>query len=169
MERVARPKSVARSLSDNMLLLFATKGASMPLKIQRDDQTTINLTPMIDIVFLLIIFFMVGSKFSKLNETERDIAIQVPTVNDGTAMTSAPRRRIINVYRDGKIVLDEKQVTLGELQTELAAAKEQYSKLGVVLRADGDGRYQNVINVIETCKKTEISDLNLAVQSTLVR
>ena len=47
----------------------------MPLKIQRDDQTSINLTPMIDIVFLLIIFFMVSSRFTELNE--RDLALQV--------------------------------------------------------------------------------------------
>ena len=43
----------------------------MPLKLNRDDQTSINLTPMIDIVFLLIIFFMIGTRFSELNESER--------------------------------------------------------------------------------------------------
>ena len=44
---------------------------------------------MIDIVFLLIIFFMVGTKFSELNEIERDIALQVPQVTDARALTSA--------------------------------------------------------------------------------
>jgi biopolymer transport protein ExbD len=82
----------------------------MPLKIHRDDQTSINLTPMIDIVFLLIIFFMVGTKFSELNETERDIAIQVPAVTDAQALTNAPRKRVINVHQDGRIVLDQKPV-----------------------------------------------------------
>ena len=46
----------------------------MPLKIQRDDQTSINLTPMIDIVFLLIIFFMVSTRFGK-PQNERDIKL----------------------------------------------------------------------------------------------
>ena len=67
----------------------------MPLKIQRDDQTSINLTPMIDIVFLLIIFFMVSSRFTELNE--RDLALQVPAVANANALTSAPRKRVINV------------------------------------------------------------------------
>ena len=61
----------------------------MPLKIQRDDQTSINLTPMIDIVFLLIIFFMVSTKFTELSEAEveRDISLHVPTVTNAHALT----------------------------------------------------------------------------------
>jgi biopolymer transport protein ExbD len=47
----------------------------MPLKTNLDEQPSINLTPMIDIVFLLIIFFMVGTKFV---EMERKIAVQGP-------------------------------------------------------------------------------------------
>ena len=141
----------------------------MPLKIQRDDQTSINLTPMIDIVFLLIIFFMVGTKFSELNETERDIAIQVPAVTDAQALTSAPRKRVINVYQDGRIVLDQASVTIDELHRELAAARQQYRKLGVVVRGDADSRYQNIANVIATCRKADISDLNISVREVQLR
>ena len=141
----------------------------MPLKIQSDDQTSINLTPMIDIVFLLIIFFMVGTKFSELNETERDIALQVPQVTDARALTSAPRKRVINVYRDGRIILDEKPVSIDQLQMELANARLQYQKLGVVIRGDADSRYQNVANVIATCRKADITDLNISVSEVKTR
>jgi biopolymer transport protein ExbD len=141
----------------------------MPIKIERDDESAINLTPMIDIVFLLIIFFMVGTHFTKLNEAERDIKLQVPAVSDAEALTSAPRKRIINVYQDGQIILDKKPVSLDELQTELATARQQYQKLGVVVRGDGDGRYQRVAEVIATCRKADISDLNIAVQNVTVR
>ena len=72
----------------------------MPLKIEREDQNAINLTPMIDIVFLLIIFFMVSTKFSELNEVERDLAINVPTVSDATALTAAPNKRLVEVSKD---------------------------------------------------------------------
>ncbi len=141
----------------------------MPLKIQRDDQSSINLTPMIDIVFLLIIFFMVGTKFSELNEVERDIALQVPQVTDAHALTAAPRKRVINVYRDGRIVLDEKPVSINQLQTELSNARLQYNKLGVVIRGDADSRYQNVANVIATCRKADITDLNISVSEVKTR
>ncbi len=124
---------------------------------------------MIDIVFLLIIFFMVGTKFSELNEIERDIALQVPQVTDARALTSAPRKRVINVYRDGRIVLDEKPVSIDQLQMELANARLQYQKLGVVIRGDADSRYQNVANVIATCRKADINDLNISVSEVKTR
>jgi len=140
----------------------------MPLKINRDDQTSINLTPMIDIVFLLIIFFMVSTRFGKL-QNERDIQIQVPTVNNATALTTAPRKRVINVFKDGQITLDQKAVSLEELESQLVAARQQYSKLGVVIRGDAETYHQRVAEVMTTCSKARISDLNISVREVQFR
>lgn len=148
---------------------LSTFNFPMPLKTHHDDQTTINLTPMIDIVFLLIIFFMVGTKFSELNQRERDIALQVPSVTDAHALTTAPSKRVINVFADGRIVLDQHAVTINQLQNELSTARQQYHKLGVVIRGEADSRYQNVANVIATCRKADITDLNISVQETQMR
>ena len=136
----------------------------MPLKIEREDQNAINLTPMIDIVFLLIIFFMVSTKFSELNEVERDLAINVPTVSDATALTAAPNKRLVEVSKDGSIKLDRHAVTLSELQSKLSAAKQQYPKLGVVIRGDGRGALQHSVEVLATCRKVEITDLNITLK-----
>jgi len=137
----------------------------MPLKIQRDDQTSINLTPMIDIVFLLIIFFMVGSRFSDLNQTERDISLRVPQVQSAQALTNTPSKRVINVYNDGRITLDQKLVTLPELEDELATARQQYQKLGVVVRGARESEFDQVAQVIATCERVKIRDLSIAVSS----
>ena len=136
----------------------------MPLKIEREDQNAINLTPMIDIVFLLIIFFMVSTKFSELNEVERDLAINVPAVSDATALTAAPNKRLVEVSRDGAIKLDRHAVTLGELKSKLSAAKQQYPKLGVVIRGDGRGALQHSVEVLATCRKAQITDLNITLK-----
>jgi len=136
----------------------------MPLKIEREDQNAINLTPMIDIVFLLIIFFMVSTKFSELNEVERDLAINVPTVSDAAALTPAPNKRLVEVSRDGSIKLDRHAVTLGELKSKLSAAKQQYPKLGVVIRGDGRGALQHSVEVLATCRKAQITDLNITLK-----
>ncbi len=138
----------------------------MPLKIQRDDQTAINLTPMIDIVFLLIIFFMVSSHFTSKNSSpERDIAISVPQVSDAGALTSPPRHRVINIFDDGRVALDEDVVNIPELETKLADARSQYEQLGVIVRGDGACQYERVAEVIATCKKVKIRNLNIAVQN----
>ena len=75
----------------------------MPIKTQYDDQPTLNLTPMIDVVFLLIIFFMVATKFSEL---EQNIELEVPEVaSAGTNRTPATPRTVA-VYEDGHIEVD---------------------------------------------------------------
>ncbi|MEM7783707.1 MAG: biopolymer transporter ExbD [Planctomycetota bacterium] len=141
----------------------------MPLKIERDDQTSINLTPMIDIVFLLIIFFMVGTRFSELDEAEREIKIQVPTVSEAAALTSKPRRRVIDVFEDGRISLDANDISIASLEQELTSARDQYEQLGVVIRGDAEAKYQRVAEVIRTCGKAKISVLNIAVQGVKIR
>ncbi len=133
----------------------------MPLKTHLDEQPSLNLTPMIDIVFLLIIFFMVGTKFSEL---ERSMGLHVPEVTDHGALTAAPERKVVNVYRDGRIELDQQLVNLDVLRDRLARARSQYADLGVLVRGDGLGPYKNVAAVLNACTQAGIRDLNLSVQ-----
>ncbi len=135
----------------------------MPLKTHLDEQPTLNLTPMIDIVFLLIIFFMVGTKFTEL---ERKIELRVPEVADRGALTAAPQRRVVNVYRDGAVTLDKTPVTLDELTGRLAAARGQYSDLGVLIRGDAQGEFQLVASVLNACKQAGIRDMGISVRLT---
>jgi len=133
----------------------------MPLKTHLDEQPTLNLTPMIDIVFLLIIFFMVGTKFTEL---ERKIGLRVPEVTDTGALTAAPERKVVNVYRDGAITLDRKPVTLQELTQKLAAARSQYSDLGILVRGDANGQFQRVAEVLNACKQADVRELGISVR-----
>ena len=133
----------------------------MPLKTHLDDLPTLNMTPMLDVVFLLLIFFMVGTR---LTDYERDIGLKIPEVVDRGALTAAPERRIVNVYRDGSIKLDESQVTLEQLVQRLAAARSQYRNLGVLVRGDADGKFQPVASALNACKQAGIRDLGISVR-----
>lgn len=133
----------------------------MPLKTNFDEQSSINLTPMIDIVFLLIIFFMVGTKFV---EMERKIAVQVPEVAEAATLTAAPQKRVINVYSDGEITLDRQPVTTDQLLTTLTAARNQYADVGVIVRGDAQGEFQNVAKVLNTVRRAGISEMGISVR-----
>jgi biopolymer transport protein ExbD len=133
----------------------------MPLKTQLDEQPSINLTPMIDIVFLLIIFFMVGTKFV---EMERKIAVQVPGVQDAHTLTPAPEKWVINVYRDGQISLDRRLLSLEQLTEELSAGRAEYAGLGVIIRGDAEGAFQNVASVLNACRRAGISAMGISVR-----
>jgi biopolymer transport protein ExbD len=133
----------------------------MPIKTYADETPTLNLTSMIDVVFLLLIFFLVATKFS---EEERNIGLQVPEVTNAAALTTAPERKVINVYRDGQISLDQKTVSIEELTERLTATREQYADLGVVVRGDGQGQFQRVAEVLNACKQAGIAELAISVR-----
>ena len=132
----------------------------MPLKTHQDDLPAINLTPMIDIVFNLIIFFMVSTRFT---EIERKVDLSVPQVGGASGLSEVQRSRTINVYRDGAIQLDSQAVTLTELRSLLAAAHRQYEGLEVTIRGDGFTPYQNVAAVMTACRQAGIAEMGIAV------
>ncbi len=133
----------------------------MPLKTHLDEQPSLNLTPMIDIVFLLIIFFMVGTKFTEL---ERKIGLRVPEVADRGALTAAPERKVVSIYRDGTVTLDQETVTLDQLTAQLTAARNQYADLGVMVRGDAEGKFQLVAAVLNACRQAGVRDLGISVR-----
>jgi len=133
----------------------------MPLKTHTDELPSMNLTSMLDVLFLLIIFFMAGTKFT---EMERKIALRVPQVSDRGALTAAPEKRIVNIYQDGQITLDRQLVTLDELRARLSAARGQYKDLGVLVRGDATGAFQNVAQVLNACKQAGINELAISVR-----
>lgn len=133
----------------------------MPLKTHLDETPTLNLTPMIDIVFLLIIFFMVGTKFT---EDEKQIGLDVPEVNDIGALTSAPEKKMVNLFKDGRITLDRQEVDLEQLHTQLTQAKAEYQDLGVLVRGDADIPFQNVATVLNTCRQAGIAEMGISVR-----
>jgi biopolymer transport protein ExbD len=138
----------------------------MPLKTHFDDEPTLNLTAMLDVMFLLIIFFMLGTRFV---DDERKIGLRVPEVVDRGALTAAPARKEVNVFHDGTITLDSKAVTLDQLTTQLAASRRQYNDLGVLVRGDARGEFQRVASVLTACKRAGIQDLGITVRSMNVK
>ena len=136
----------------------------MPLRVQRDEQPTLNLTPMIDIVFLLIIFFMVGTRFTELSGAERNIELNVPEVQQIGALTAPPKKRQINIFQNGQVTLDNEPVSLKQLETELVDGKRQFDGLGVIVRGDAAVVYQHIADVLAICRTAGIADLGISVR-----
>ncbi len=133
----------------------------MPLKTHLDDEPTLNLTAMLDVMFLLIIFFMLGTRFV---DEERLIGLRVPAVADRNTPPAGPQRKTINVYRDGRITLDQVPVGLEELTRRLAAARKQATGLAVLVRGDGQGEFRQIAAVLSACKRAGIADLGISVK-----
>jgi biopolymer transport protein ExbD len=135
----------------------------MPLKTHLDEQPTLNLTAMLDVMFLLIIIFALNTRF--LDE-ERQIELRLPQVADRGALSPAAERKTVNVYRDGSITLDQSPVTLDELTSRLAAARARSARLGILVRGDAQGEFQRVAAVLNACKQAGVADLGISVRLT---
>jgi len=134
----------------------------MPLKVQHDEQPQLNLTPMIDVLFLLIIFFMVATTFGDL---ERNIELQVPEVAE-TGETRPPASPVvINVFADGRLELDGRTVTPTELMAELTARRAGHADPSVVIRGDAECAFQHIASALAACRAAHISELGITVRT----
>ena len=115
---------------------------------------------MLDVVLLLVIFFMVGTKFSDNEETKYEILL--PTVTDSQPLTGMPDEIVVNVRWNGELLLGTRQVTVEELATELRAAHQNFARQAVVVRGDADGPYQHVMTVLGLCRQCRITNVQLA-------
>ncbi len=120
-----------------------------------------QLAPMIDIVFLLLIFFIVTWQFSR-SETELNVA--VPTAEEGSELNRPKGEIIINVLPDGTIRVEGATVDLPQLLEKLAAIAKQFKNQPVRIRGDGNVAYQRIVEVIDTCQKAGIWNISFATQ-----
>ena len=144
-----------------MLSVFSVVNVFMPLKTQQDELPALNLTPMIDVVFLLIVFFMCASKFS---DEQRDIDLRLPEVAKADAANTAPKSRSVAVYAGGRIALDREDVTLEQLTTKLADAKAEQPATSVVILGDAGCEFQHVAQALAACKEAGVSQLSVSVR-----
>lgn len=135
----------------------------MPLKTSHAEELpAVNLTPMIDVVFLLIIFFMVGTQFT---ENERQIGVKLPGSSELKAMVTPPDRREVTVRPDGVVVFEGQPTTASGLIQQLRAMRVRYPDLQVVVRADGEAKHQHVIAVYDAASRAGISDIATAIRT----
>jgi biopolymer transport protein ExbD len=133
----------------------------MPLKLQHDEMPTLNLTSMIDVLFLLIIFFMVATKF---DEMERNIEIDVPQVAQAGESTPPRQSLIVSVASDGHLELDGAKVTTEELASRLAAARTPLTEPTVVIHGDAACAFQHVATALGACREAGVSELGISVR-----
>lgn len=120
------------------------------------DENIIDISPLIDIMFILIIFFIVTMT---VNEEERDISVNLP--NTDKSLSSAPKAIIINVRKDGSYFLGARRLNLKSIESELSAILDSNPNQKVLIRGDKEALHGNVAAAISVCKKVGIHDANI--------
>ncbi len=116
----------------------------------------LEMTPMIDIVFLLMIFFLVASK---LDEDDRALDVILPQASAAKPLTSRPREFVINIDRSGNYFAGARPVDQEELAGLLAqSAADNPQRQTVIVRADEETAHKFVVAAMDACVQAGIDD-----------
>lgn len=122
---------------------------------------SIQLAPMIDILLLLLSFFIISWQFSK---SETELNVSVPTAQEGAEPKQMRGEIIINVLADGVIRVEGLTVDKPQLLDKLSKIAKQYPNQPVRIRGDGNVAYQRIVEIIDTCQKAGIWNISFATQ-----
>ncbi len=118
-----------------------------------------QIAPMVDIVFLLLIFFLVTWNFSR-SETELDV--KVPKAREGKETRRAVGEVILNVKSNGTVVMNRRTMDSTELQETLQKIASLYPDQAVILRGDENTDYRHVVEVLDICRRANIWNVAFA-------
>ena len=136
----------------------------MKFSNREPEPASMQLAPMIDIVFLLLIFFIVTWQYTR---SETELSVSVPTAEEGVQKNRTQGEIIINVLADGAIRVEGNIVNFSQLQEKLTAIAKQFKNQPVRIRGDGGVSYQRIVEVIDTCQKSGIWNISFATQRPL--
>lgn len=118
---------------------------------------TPDLTPLIDVVFILLIFFIVSSVFKK---EELSLILDLPS-SEAQELQVAPKEISIEINKD-KIAIYGEKVSFDDLDTKLQEIKDK--KKTIILRIDKSVTYERVVKVLDNLQKYDLNNLSLVTQ-----
>lgn len=118
----------------------------------------IDLTPMVDVVFLLLVFFLAATTLAR-DEVELDL--RLPEARSGTA-AGPGRQLVVNVFADGRLVVDGRELTLEALRQVLRAAWQRDREQAVLVRGDDGARFGVGLQVLDACRLARIQKVDFA-------
>lgn len=128
----------------------------MKIRAADDEEPILNLTPMIDVVFQLLVFFMVATTFL---DPEQEIGIDLPEAVSGTRPEAERIEITINVFADGRVVLAGQELSADELLAALRSAASADQRTAVTIRGDQVAPHRSIVAVMDACAQAGLSNL----------
>lgn len=136
----------------------------MSVTIRRSSAAAaLSLTPLIDVVFLLLIFFLVATRFAREDE---QLPLKLPTAASALPMTVDPQIMTINVDADGRYFVRGRFLELPGLADEIAqAVRDNPVSQSVIIRGDRQAEYGRVAAVLDLCHAAKVPSYRLSTTS----
>ncbi|HOO32292.1 MAG TPA: biopolymer transporter ExbD [Thermotogota bacterium] len=124
------------------------------------DDSSINITPLIDILFILLLFFILTSTFDL--ENERAIDVTLPETQSEQVVETPEIFRIV-LDSDNRIYVNSQEISLNQLK-EMAAVRDTSTDFVTVISADEEASHGVVMSVLDTLRLSGISSINIQVR-----
>ena len=128
-------------------------------RFAQEEPEGIPMAPLIDIVFMTLVFFMVTSVYSSM---ESEIDITLPTAESGEVSERMQGEIFINLQEDGTIIMNQREVDLDELQATLNRVAEYFPGGSVIIRGDRRANLGRAIAILDKCKNADIQNVSFA-------
>jgi biopolymer transport protein ExbD len=125
----------------------------------RQDLPGFQIAPMVDVIFNLLCFFLVAQIFS---QWETEIAVKLPTAQSGNIPQRLPGEVIVNVLKDGSVVVNKQVLDDTSLRAMLQRISTLFKSQPVLIRADKETAYQHIIKVLDLCRMSDIWNISFA-------
>jgi biopolymer transport protein ExbD len=132
-------------------------------KTSRRAQSTmheLNITPLLDLVFVLLVIFIITTP-----QMMNNLEMTLPSSKPPPPSKEKPKINKISVEANGQITLDEQNVTVAELKTDLQQLKATDPELKVVVKGADEADYQNMVAVLDTLQQLDITKVGLATEA----
>lgn len=132
----------------------------MAVKLKHTSATTaLSITPLIDVVFLLLIFFLVTTRFEK---TDREMEFPLPSASEAQPVTEEPQELFINIDVEGNYFVNGRKCTADQVEAILLQAQaDNPLTQSVILRADKRVPLDYVVTVANLCNKADINSYTI--------
>jgi biopolymer transport protein ExbD len=127
------------------------------MQVQDDDKPydDINITPMLDLAYVLLIIFIIMTTASV-----QGIRVDLPKASSAASLAK-PKTKAITVADSGQIYLDAYPVTIDELESRLRTEKASNPEFPIVLKGDSAVQYQKVMDVLDLLRRLDLSQVGL--------
>lgn len=122
---------------------------------EMDAGPSLDLTPVIDMVFLLLIFFLAATTFQ---QNEREMNVALPSASAAAPISAAMREIVVNVTRDGEMIVGGRTTGEEELRELIEGAVKNNPEQKVSVRGDRATAYENIVRVLDICKASGVQE-----------
>jgi biopolymer transport protein ExbD len=120
----------------------------------------LNITPLLDLVFVLLVIFIITTP-----QMMNNLEMTLPSPKPPPPTKEKPKINRIAVSADGQVTLNDKNVTVPELKADLQVMKAADPDLKVVVKGADETDYQNMVSVLDTLQQLDITKVGLATET----